>query len=130
MLRTTDQDDEPRWATGDSDYLFDQDELHTFEITLSDDALAELDGDPTAEEYVEGSLTFEGETVDEVGVRYKGSIGAFLGCTSGDEPVRAERREDVHETLDEGEDQLGGLEDRSSTASAPSSSIRRTSTRR
>ena len=106
----TDQGEEPRWATGDSDYLFDQEQLHTFEITLTDDALAELDGDPTAEEYVEGSLTFDGETVDEVGVRYKGSIGAFLGCTSGTEPVRPERCEDLHEAVDEGEDQPGGLE--------------------
>ena len=77
---------EPNYMSGDSDYLFDQDELHTFEINLSDEALAELDRDPAAEEYVEGSMTFEGETLDAVGVRYKGSIGAFLGCTSGSNP--------------------------------------------
>jgi spore coat protein H len=79
-------DEEPRYATGDSDHLFDQDQLHTFEITLSDEALAELDSDPAAEEYVEGSMTFEGETVEPVGVRYKGSIGAFIGCTDGPNP--------------------------------------------
>ena len=38
-----------------SDYLFAQDQLHTFELTLSDDDLAFLDADPTAEQYVGGT---------------------------------------------------------------------------
>ncbi|MFT4659571.1 MAG: spore coat protein CotH [Candidatus Aldehydirespiratoraceae bacterium] len=75
-----------RYATGDSSFLFDDDLVHTFDINLSDAALAELEGDPVAEEYVEGSLTFDGETLERVGVRYKGSIGAFLGCTAGPNP--------------------------------------------
>ena len=41
-----------------------------------------LDSDPTAEEYVPATMTFEGETI-EVGLRYKGSIGAFVGCVDG-----------------------------------------------
>ena len=82
--------EEPTVKTGDenylnkkSDYIFDQDKLHTFELTLSKSALAEIDADPAAEEYVEGSLSFEGETVEKVGIRYKGSIGAFVGCLTG-----------------------------------------------
>jgi len=79
--------DEPEpdaaWVDGSSDILFDQDTLHTFELTLSDEALAEIDADPTAEQYVEGSLTFLGETIEPVGIRYKGSIGAFVGCVDG-----------------------------------------------
>lgn len=74
---------EPAWVDGSSDVLFDQDTLHTFELTLTEDALAEIDADPTAEEYVEGTLTFQGETVEAVGIRYKGSIGAFVGCVGG-----------------------------------------------
>ena len=77
---------EARYLTGDSDFLFDQNTVHTFQIELSDDALAELDNDPAAEEYVEGSLTFDGETIGPIGVRYKGSIGAFIGCTAGSNP--------------------------------------------
>ncbi|MED5362353.1 MAG: CotH kinase family protein [Actinomycetota bacterium] len=73
----------PKWQTGSSDYLYDQQLLHTFELTISDDALAEIDGDPSKEVYVEASLTFEGETVTPVGVRYKGSIGAWVGCLTG-----------------------------------------------
>ncbi len=66
-----------------SDYIFDQKKLPTFELTLPAADLAKIDADPTAEEYVEGSLTFEGETISPVGIRYKGSIGAFVGCLSG-----------------------------------------------
>ena len=55
----------------------------TFELTLSQAALSKLDGNPAAEEYVEGSLTFEGETISPIGIRYKGSIGAFVNCLSG-----------------------------------------------
>ncbi len=82
--------DQPRYTTGDSDQLFDQDAFHTFEIDLDPAALAELDADPAAEEYVEGSFTFDGETVGPIGVRYKGSVGAFVGCTSGPNPLSAE----------------------------------------
>ena len=66
-----------------SDYIFNQDKLPTFELNLPTEALAKIDGDPSAEEYVEGSLTFEGETMSPVGIRYKGSIGAYVGCLSG-----------------------------------------------
>ncbi|MDC3210335.1 CotH kinase family protein, partial [Saprospiraceae bacterium] len=31
------------------------------------------------------SLTFDGETISPIGIRYKGSIGAFLGCVSGND---------------------------------------------
>ncbi len=76
--------DEP-FAGLDDDYLFAQDKLHTFELELSEEDLAFLDADPAAEEYVEGTLTFEGETIP-VGIRYKGSIGAFVGCLDGPNP--------------------------------------------
>lgn len=66
-----------------SSYIFDQKKLPTFELTLPAGELAKIDADPSAEEYVEGSLTFEGETINAVGIRYKGSIGAYVGCLSG-----------------------------------------------
>ena len=69
-------------TAADSGYIFDQERLHTFELTLSDEALAQIDRNPSAEEWVLGSLTFEGETIDRVGIRYKGSIGAWVGCLS------------------------------------------------
>jgi hypothetical protein len=66
-----------------SEYIFDQTKLHTFELTLPQANLDFLDADPAREQYVEGSLTFEGETISPVGIRYKGSIGGFVGCVSG-----------------------------------------------
>lgn len=76
----------------DSDYIFDQDELHTFELNLSEADLERLDSDPVAEEFVEGSLTFDGETISPIGIRYKGSIGAFVGCLSGVNPFEPSGR--------------------------------------
>jgi hypothetical protein len=72
-----------RYESESSDVLFDPAVVHTFAIDLDVDKFAELDADPTAEEYVEGSLTFDGETIGPIGVRYKGSVGAFLFCTNG-----------------------------------------------
>lgn len=71
------------YLNGDSEYIFDQSKLHTFELNLPVESLQKINSDPAAEEYVEGSLTFEGETIAPVGIRYKGSIGAFVGCLSG-----------------------------------------------
>ena len=69
----------------DSSYIFDQNRLHTFELVLPQSALDELDADPMAEEYVEGELVFEGETIGPVGIRYKGSVGAWVGCVGSGE---------------------------------------------
>lgn len=73
--------------TQDGDVLFDQSSLHTFALEVDPEKLAVLDSDPTAEEYVEGRLAFNGQKVGPVGVRYKGSIGAFIGCTDGPNPM-------------------------------------------
>ena len=72
-----------QFLTKDSDYIFDQTRLHTFEITLPNSQLNRLDANPAAEKYVAGTLTFEGEKISPIGIRYKGSIGAFVGCLSG-----------------------------------------------
>jgi len=45
---------EPPWADGDADYIFDQSELRTYELTIDPDLLAEIDADPAAEEWVVG----------------------------------------------------------------------------
>lgn len=74
---------EENYLSLDSDYIFDQSKLPTFELTIEPSDLANINNDPAAEEYVPAALTFEGETISPVGVRYKGSIGAFVGCLSG-----------------------------------------------
>jgi spore coat protein CotH len=76
--------DNEKYLNKDSDYIFDQDQLHTFQLKIPGSALNELDKDPSAEKYVEGMLIFESDTLSPVGIRYKGSIGAWVGCISGD----------------------------------------------
>jgi len=66
-----------------SDYIFNQEELYTYELILPPDHLEELDRDPAAEVYVEGALIFQGDTISPVGIKYKGSVGGFVGCVSG-----------------------------------------------
>ncbi len=70
-------------ASGDAATLFDPNVVHTFDLQLSDEAFAILEGDPTGEEYVEGTLGFNGQTFGTVGVRHKGSIGSYIGCVDG-----------------------------------------------
>ena len=69
-----------------SDFIFDQNELRTFELKLTEKDLEKIDGDPTAEQYVEGMLIFEGDTISPAGIRYKGSVGAWVGCVDGPNP--------------------------------------------
>lgn len=71
------------YLNGNSDYIFDQEKLPTFELWLPNAALAALDADPTAEQYEEGTIIFESDTISPVGIRYKGSIGAWVNCLSG-----------------------------------------------
>jgi hypothetical protein len=78
-----DTDGDENYLTGSSDYVFDQNELRTYELFLTEEALSFLNDDPAAEQYVEGMLVFEGDTISPVGIRYKGSVGAFFGCVSG-----------------------------------------------
>ena len=66
----------------DPAYLFDDSQLRTFELRLDEADLAFLDEDPKAELYVPGQLLFEDIVVEPVGIRYKGSTGAFVGCLS------------------------------------------------
>jgi spore coat protein CotH len=67
-----------------SDSLFRQNNLPVLEINLPTSALDYINSDPTAEIYVEGSLTYNGETISPIGIRYKGSVGAFVGGVSGE----------------------------------------------
>ena len=63
-------------ATTGYDYkekLFKENEVGTIEITLRDENWQKILDDPTAEEYVEGSIKVNGETYENVGIRAKGN---------------------------------------------------------
>ncbi len=68
------------WDEYDLDYLFDNSELRSFHFVIPEGNLSALDSDPMAEEYYAGKLVFEGDTLDNIGIRYKGSLGSFWGC--------------------------------------------------
>ena len=52
-----------KYLNENADYIFNQEVLHTFELIIPEANLAFLDADPSAEEYVEGMLVFEGDTI-------------------------------------------------------------------
>ena len=72
-----------KYLTESSDYIFDQNALHTFELSIPLSKLKKIDSDPAAEEYITANLKFSGEELSPVGIRYKGSVGAFVGALSG-----------------------------------------------
>lgn len=69
----------------DAAYIYDQSQIRTYEVTISQSDLAFLDADPAREQWVAASMTLQGENVSyPVGMRYKGSYGAFVApCTQG-----------------------------------------------
>ena len=67
--------------------LFDAGQVRTFEVELSEDDLARIDAAPSAEQTVPARLRFDGTSYGEIGIRYKGSSGAFLSpCTGATNP--------------------------------------------
>ncbi|MGB0591605.1 MAG: CotH kinase family protein [Myxococcota bacterium] len=71
-------------SADDAGFLFDQVVMHAVDLIVAPEDMAILNAQPAAEVYVPGSLVFNGVTYGPVGVRYKGSFGAFAGCTSGE----------------------------------------------
>ncbi len=61
-------------------FVFHPDSVYTYEIIIDEADLAFLDADPQLEEYVPAAIIFNGEQVDDVLVRYKGSKGAWSPC--------------------------------------------------
>ena len=91
-----------------SDYIFDQELLHTFRLNIPNNALQKIDSDPAKEEYVEGMLIFKGDTLSPVGIRYKGSVGAFEGCLSGSNPFKPSGKKNLYQIIYESENKLEG----------------------
>lgn len=73
-----------------SDALFAGDGVKTYEVTVAPEDLATIDAMPSSEAYVTASLAIDGEHVDNLGIRYKGSAGAFImPCTASTMPGRS-----------------------------------------
>ena len=61
----------------DARYIFDQGVVRTYNLIVAETDLAIIDANPSAEQTVPGMLEFEGKQYGPLGVRYKGSVGAF-----------------------------------------------------
>ncbi|MGL1936711.1 MAG: CotH kinase family protein [Fibrobacterales bacterium] len=67
--------------TADSDYIFNDDApVKVYNILIEPDALERLDADPMAEVYESAHIVFEGDTIRDIQVRYKGGRGAWYPC--------------------------------------------------
>ncbi len=60
--------------------VFDISTVRTYNILISEESLAKLNANPTAEVYVEAAVEVDGERYDPVGVRYKGFFGVLRFC--------------------------------------------------
>lgn len=70
--------------------IFAAGEIKTYELTVAPEDLAKIDAQPSAEIYVPAQLAIGDERVEQVGLRYKGSAGAFITpCTAATTPGRS-----------------------------------------
>ncbi len=65
--------------------LFKEDEVGLIEVTVSDDNWNKILDDPTAEEYVEASVSINGSTYDNIGIRAKGNSSLTSVASSDSE---------------------------------------------
>ncbi|MGL1904232.1 MAG: CotH kinase family protein [Fibrobacterales bacterium] len=66
------------------DYIFDETgPVKTYSIIIDEAALARLDANPVDEIYESAHLIFEGDTIHNIEMRYKGSFGSWMGCVEG-----------------------------------------------
>jgi hypothetical protein len=64
----------------ESDWVFDETALRTYELTIAPDDLETLERTATDEEYVPAALRVDDTELDLIGVRYKGSLGTLVSC--------------------------------------------------
>ena len=67
--------------------IFDEAVIRNYELTLPEEAWLSLQENALDEEYTPAQLTLEGETIDNIGLRFKGAIGSLRLCFSGGEQV-------------------------------------------
>jgi len=71
-------------ADRDAEELFFQNKVPVFRLSLPDERFEQLEKDALLEEYVDAQLEYEGVTIGEVGLRYKGSYGSLENCFDDD----------------------------------------------
>ncbi len=74
-------------ASFGADFVFDEAQIRTYELSLPDESWQQLQENARAEQYVEATLTYNGETVENIGMRFKGSFGSLFFCFQGNVQV-------------------------------------------
>ena len=62
------------------DVVFDESNVRSYNIVISDEEFAKLNANPTAEVYVQAAVEIDGQRYEPVGVRYKGFFGMLRFC--------------------------------------------------
>jgi len=70
----------PPLIDNDAGVIFDNNELVTFELTVTPDDWDQLNKHIVEEIYVPARLSYSGYDVGKVGLRYKGSVGTLESC--------------------------------------------------
>lgn len=65
---------------GGADYVFEQDNLRTFELEMDPDDWEWLQANALEEEYVPATVLYEGLRYGPVGARFKGAWSTLIGC--------------------------------------------------
>lgn len=65
-------------------WVFDETEIHTYELTLDPAVWAALQANARDEQYAEADLSAAGQSIARVGLRFKGSLGTLTSCIADD----------------------------------------------
>jgi spore coat protein H len=67
----------------DAGWVFDEDAIHVYELTLAPEDWETLQATALDEQYFRAALSVDGVTFGEVGLRFKGSSGTLRRCRGG-----------------------------------------------
>lgn len=66
-----------------ADFVFDESQIRTFNLVLPAADWQSLQENAKDEQYVSASLEYQGQTIENIGMRFKGSIGSLFICFIG-----------------------------------------------
>lgn len=66
-----------------AEYVFDESQIRTYNLTLPEAAWEDLQANATAEQYTPATLEYDGQTIENIGMRFKGSFGSLYFCFQG-----------------------------------------------
>lgn len=72
-------------------WVFDETEVHTYELTLDPAVWAALQANARDEQYAEADLSAAGQSVARVGLRFKGSLGTLASCIADDGTITCDK---------------------------------------